>query len=118
MESSGGFRLALLTADGRCPRWMWEPLQAAVANGRVTLVTIASLSGLRQPSHTGLVEWYARWERKRFLSPDSLLHDVDIAASSGEQVVPFTADDVGRLATKVANCRANALLVTPEADQA
>lgn len=97
---------------------MWEPLRAAVSDGRVTLVTIASISGLRQPSHSWVVELYAQWERKRYLSPNSLLQDIEIAARSGERVVPFTVDEVEGLATELGNCRANVLLVTPEVDQA
>jgi hypothetical protein len=97
---------------------MWEPVQAALADARVTLVTIASMSGLRQPSHARLVELYAWWERKRYLPPNSLLHDIDVPASGAEQLLAFGADDVDRLAAKLANCRADVLLVTPEADQA
>jgi hypothetical protein len=118
MEKSGGFRLALLTASGRCPRWMWEPLQAAVADGRVTLVTVASISGLPTPSHSWIVELYARWERKRYLTPNSLLQDVDVVACSGGPVVSLEAQEVGQLATELANCQADVVIVTPEADQA
>src|ERR1035438_118113 len=94
MESSGDFRLALLTANGKCPRWMWEPLQAAVADRRVTLGTIASISGLPQPSRSWIVELYARWERKRYLTPNSLLQDIDVAAPSGEPVLSFEVHEV------------------------
>ena len=118
MENSGGFRLALLTASGRCPRWMWEPLQAAVADGRVTLVTVASISGLPTPSHSLIVELYARWERKRYLTPNSLLQDIDVVACSGGPVVSLEAQEVEQLATELANCQADVVLVTPEADQA
>jgi hypothetical protein len=97
---------------------MWEPVQAAVADAGVTLVTIASMSGLRQASHIGLIELYAWWERKRYLPQNSLLHDIDVAASGGAQLAAFSADEVERLATRMANCRADVLLVTPEADQA
>ena len=97
---------------------MWEPLQAAVSEGRVTLVTIASISSLRKPSHTWLVELYARWERNRYLTPNSLLQDIDVAACGGEKIVPLGADEVEQLAAELANFGANVLLVTPEADQA
>lgn len=118
MENSGGFRLALLTANGKCPRWMWEPLQAAVADRRVTLVTIASISGLPQPSRSWIVELYAWWERKRYLTPNSLLQDIDVAAQSGEAVVSFEAQESERLATELTNCQADVVLVTSEANQA
>jgi hypothetical protein len=118
MESSGGFKLALLTVSGRCPRWMWEPLQAALSEGRATLVAVASISGLPQPSHSWLVELYARWERGRYLTPNNLLQDIDIAPSSDEPVLPFEAHEVEQLATELTNRRADVLLVTPEADQA
>lgn len=117
-ENSGGFQLGLLTAAGQCPRWMWEPLQSAVTEGRVALVAVASISGLPKPPRRWIVELYAKWERKRYLSADSLLQDVDVAARSGEQVLSFGAHEVDQLATQLANCRADVLLVTPEADQA
>lgn len=118
MENSGGFRLALLTADAKCSRWIWEPLQAAVTEGRIVLAAIASISGLPKPAHPWIVELYARWERKRYLSPDNALQDIDIAASSGEEVAAFGAHEVDRLAALLAGCCADVLLVTPEADQA
>jgi hypothetical protein len=117
MENSG-FRLALLTASGRCPRWIWEPLQAAVDKGRVTLVTVASISGLPTPSHSWIVELYARWERKRYLTPNSLLQDIDVVACTGGPVVSLEEQEVEQLATELANCQADVVLVTPEADQA
>ena len=118
MQNNGGFRLALLTADGQCPRWMWEPLQAAVGDGRMTLAVVAGVFGLAKPSHPWILEAYARWERGRYLSPDSLLQDVDVAARSGETVLSFGVHEIEQLATRLANYRADVLLVTPGADQA
>ncbi len=97
---------------------MWEPLQAAVADGRVTLVTVASISGLPTPSHSWIVELYALWERKRYLTPDSLLQDIDVVTCSGGPVVSLEAQEVEQLATELANCQADVVLVTPEACQA
>jgi len=97
---------------------MWEPLQSAVTEGRVALVAVASISGLPKPARRWIVEWYAKWERKRYLSPDSLLQDVDVAAKTGEQILSVAAHEVEHLATQLAKCRADVLLVTPEADRA
>ena len=118
MPNSGEFRLALLAAEGQFPRWIWEPLQAAVGQGHMTLATVASVSGLPKPSHSWIVEAYARWEWGRYLPPDSLLEDVDVAATNGEQVFSFGAHEVDGLVLLLTSSRAEVVLVTPGADQA
>jgi hypothetical protein len=97
---------------------MWEPLQAAVTEGRMTLAAVASISGLPEASHSWIVELYARWERKHYLTPNSLLQDIDVAAQSEQAVFLFEAQESERLGTELTNCRADVLLVTPEANHA
>ena len=118
MKNGKGFRLALLTAGEQCPRWIWEPLQAAVSAGQATLAIVANISGLPKASHPWVVEMYARWEHKRFLGANSLLDDVEITARDGQQILSFSAHNVYGLAAELANRCVDVLLVTPDADRA
>lgn len=116
MNNNGAFRLAIVTADGQCPRWMWEPLQAAVANGAAVLATVVSISGLPQRSHSWFVELYASWERRRYRPAYSLLDNVDVARAKAAPVVSFGSEEAVRLAKHLTNCRADVVLATPDVD--
>ena len=117
MQSSAGFRLALLTAGGTCPRWMWLPLQAAVTRRFVTLAAVANISGLSRQSHSWIVETYAKWERGRYLPTENLMEEVNIDDSDAERVASFALQEQGQLASWLSGCSANVLLVVPRAEQ-
>jgi hypothetical protein len=117
MKDSEAFRLAIVTADGRCPRWIWDPLQTAMSRGDLALVAVTSLQDLPRPSHPWMVKLYAGWERQRYLRAGSLLEDVDVAAIDGFSLISFGSDESLKLASHLAACRADAVLVTPAAEQ-
>ena len=117
MEKSGEFRLALLTADGKCPRWMWWPLQAAAEVSSITLAAVVNLSGLSSPANPWIVEAYAKWERNRYLPADNLLEDVNVDTRNVERVVSLPVGEVNQLPSLLHACRANILLVAPPAEQ-
>ena len=118
MVNNPGFRLALLTANGECPRWLWESLQSALAHRRADLVLVAGFSDLPQHSYPWIVEKYSAWERRRCLAADGLLREIDVAAATGKFVAPLTSSDPTKLVASLAISRADVLLVTPAADQA
>jgi hypothetical protein len=97
---------------------MWDPVQAAVTRGALALVTVVSLPGLPRRSRPWIVELYAKWERRRYLPPNSLLDNVDVAGTSGLPIVSFCSEESVRLASHLAQYRADVLLATPDADQA
>lgn len=118
VKNSRGFRLALLTTARQCPRWIWEPLQAAISDGQASLVFVASISGLPKVSNPWMVELYARWEHKRFLGGNSLLDDVEVTARDSGPILSFSTHDVYPLAEELSNHGVDVLLVTPDTDRA
>jgi hypothetical protein len=113
MSNNGAFRLAILTVDGKCPRWMLQPLQVAVTRGAATLAAVVSVSGLPQRSQPWIVELYASWERRRYLHTDSLLDNVDVSCLGAVPIAWYATQEPLALAKHLAASRVDVLLTTP-----
>ena len=114
MHNFESFRLGLLTVNGRCPRWMWKSLQPGVDQRHVTLAAVLSLPAAPRKSSSWIVEAYAGWERRRYLTRGDILEDLDVASVSGHEVVAIDPGDFSAVMTEYGF---DLILVTPQADQ-
>jgi hypothetical protein len=78
-------------------------------------ITVISLSGQLPRSHPWIIEAYANWERRRYLSPGGILENIDLTRIAGECLV---CSSVGELPSILAKGHIDLILLTPEADQA
>jgi hypothetical protein len=109
------FRLALLTAGGRLPRWMWQAIEAAMAKGQLALVLVADSSQTIASPGPWILDAYRRWEAKRYRPAVSLLDDIAVPSLPGLLRCPTL--EAGRLSSLCTEHNVDVLVVCPPLDQ-
>lgn len=113
--SDRGFRVALVTSGGGCPRWMWNALQAA--GERAKVVRVLDVAPARRANLPWVIEAYAKWERSRYLPADSLAALVSLNGLAATSSRPGETSTRSNDSQPLGPGDADVVLVSPGVDE-